>query len=430
MTRIPKRWQRKSLLPCMTMAAVAALSVAACSSSGSSAASSSTATAGASSFTGSPVKIGIIADVGTVVDWGPEVAAARGAVRQVNANGGINGHEVVLDFCNEDLNPNTARDCARQMVSDHVMAMADDGIITAESDDYKILAAANIANVGPVSFSGAAGSDPNSYLLRPDENYSIASLAEYAISSGDKRIALALLDSPLTATYKPLLSSVAPALGGQLVTTVTFPQVTSDVSTQAEALMSAQPDAVMLQAAPAAMLPLMKDMDALGYKGKFLSDGAQFTASDLAGLGTVANQLMFTSPFPPATATNILGIKEFRAAMTAEKAAGDAEAPAGDTVESYDIQAWADVTAIQRIANASKATDAASFKAAINATKDLSLDGVVPPWTPNQSDTAAAEPRVNNGAYYEYSWVNGTSVLASAKQIDVTSLINKYLPRS
>jgi branched-chain amino acid transport system substrate-binding protein len=349
-------------------------------------------------------------------------------VRQANANGGINGHEVVLDFCNENLNPNTARNCARQMVSDHVIAMADTSVITAEADAYKILGAANIANVGPVSFSGAAATDPDSYLIRPDENYSIASLAQYSVSAGDKKIALALLDSPLTATYKPLLSKVAPALGGQLVTTVTFPQVTSDVSTQAEALMSASPDAVMLQQSPAAALPMMKDMDALGYKGKFLSDGAQFTASDLAGLGSVANQLMFTSPFPPATDTSILGIKEFRAAMTAEKAAGDTEAPAGDAVESYDIQAWADVTAIQRIANASKATDAASFKTAIDATKDLNLDGVVPPWTPNESHSGAPEPRVNNGSFYEYSWDNGKAVIANSKQIDVTTLINKYFP--
>ena len=420
----------RRLAGAVAAAVVMVFAAAACGSSGGST-PASTGASGAVKFTGSPIKIGMIADVNTVVVWNSEVSAERGAILQVNKAGGINGHEVVLDFCNENLNPNTALACARRLVNDHVIAAACNGVVTAESGVNTILANAGIANVGPVSFSGASGSDPNSYMLRGDENYSIAALAKYSVSAGYKRIGLAILDSPITDDYTPVLSGSLKALGGTLVAKVLFPQVTSDVSTQAAAMVAAKPQAVMLELSPAAGLQLMKDMSQLGYTGKFLSDGSQFLPSDVAGLGAIANQLLFTSPFPPASASNIKGIAEFEAAMKAEAATGDADTPTDPQVtQSYQIQAWLAVIAIQRIADAAKAVNSVEFKKAIDATKDLNLDGIIPPWTPNASDPSSPEPRVSNGSFFEFYWSNGKSVLASNKQINVSSLIDAYMPRA
>lgn len=412
---------------------VGALLVTAC---GSSSHSSSTgglsggapaSTGGGASHTtlkGRPIKVGMIADVGVAVDWSDEVAAARAGVRQVNSEGGINGHMVVLDFCNEALNPNTAEACARRMVSDHVMAMADDGVATSEGGVNAILRRAGIAQIGTDSFGGVSASDPNTYMTDGFEVHNIAAMTKYAVSLGDKRLAMAVVNIPATAPYTPEGKAAAQRLGATLAGTISVPQTFSDLSTQAAALMALHPQAVLLECSEAGGLALVKEMAQLGYTGKFLNDGNFFTQSQVESLGSVANQVLFVSPFPPVTATDIPGMRKFAAAVEAEKAAGDKAAQTGpELVNTQDVGSWLAVKAIAKIANAKKASDAASFKKSIDATKNLDLDGVIPPWTPNKANPKSPYPRVVNPDYYEYSWKDGKVQLASTKSVNIASLI-------
>ena len=46
----------------------------------------------------------------------------RAAARAINAAGGVNGHPLVVDSCNDQGDPNLSATCARKMVSDHVVA--------------------------------------------------------------------------------------------------------------------------------------------------------------------------------------------------------------------------------------------------------------------------------------------------------------------
>ena len=118
--------------------ALAALTaVAACSSSKSSSSSSqagsattaprsATTPAAASAFgpakpaTGTPVKIGYITDGKTAsIDNSSEVPAAQAAVKYINQYlGGINGHPITLDVCDDQQTPSGATDCGNQMVTD------------------------------------------------------------------------------------------------------------------------------------------------------------------------------------------------------------------------------------------------------------------------------------------------------------------------
>jgi ABC-type branched-subunit amino acid transport system substrate-binding protein len=380
---------------------------------------------------GSVIKLGIIATAGTAVNQAPAVAAAQAAVRDVNAHGGINGHQVQLVFCNESLDPNVGRACARTLVSDHVLAAVGNQIITVESDDEAILSAAGIANVGPYSYGGFADTDPNSYMLYPGPQFSNAAMAAFAVKSGRKRVAMLQIDLPTTTGYVALISKTVQALGGTYAGTVTVPQVTSDLSAQAAALMSMNPDAVILNAGTPAELSIMKDMTQLGYQGKFVANGGQpELQSQLTALGSVANSLLSVSPFPPLSSTNIPGITRFRSDMTAEAAAGDSNAPtATGYVANNDIDAWLSVIAVAQIANAAKATDAASFKTAIGQATNVDLDGLIAAWTPNKTAAAGAIfPRASNAAFYFTTWHNGEMTMASSGTTDVTSLVNKYAP--
>src|SRR5208282_5677208 len=101
------------------VAGVAALSLlgAGCSSSSSGSGSSS------SSASAAPIKVGVIVPENTQIYNVPDVVAAmRAAAYAENKAGGLNGRKVVVDFCNEEANPNQATACARQMISDGVVA--------------------------------------------------------------------------------------------------------------------------------------------------------------------------------------------------------------------------------------------------------------------------------------------------------------------
>src|SRR4051794_35363601 len=73
-----------------------------------------------------PVKLGLIGPTssGTPVDIDALLAVDRAAIRALNARGGLAGHSVELDYCNDKGDPNLSAACARKMVSDGVIAMA------------------------------------------------------------------------------------------------------------------------------------------------------------------------------------------------------------------------------------------------------------------------------------------------------------------
>lgn len=421
-------------------AATAVGLLAACSST-----SSTGAGAESQSSSGSPVvsatapapnshaiRLGIIASAGTAVNQAPAVAAAQAAVRDVNAHGGIDGRQVQLIFCNEGLDPNQARACARTLVSDHVMAAVGNQVVTVEADVNTILRDAGIPNVAPFSYSGASGTDPNSSLIYPGPQYANAAMAAFAVRAGYKKVAMLNLGIPATQAYEPLISKAVRGLGGTYAGTVTVPQVTSDLSTQAASLVSMSPNAVILDAGTPAELALIRDMRQLGYTGKFIADGGQpELQSQLTALGSAASSFLSVSSFPPLSSTKVHGISQFLRDMAAEKAAGDTNAPtATGYVANNDIDAWLSVIAVAKVADAAKAKDAPALKAALAKASNVDLDGVVPSWTPGKrAPTGAVFPRATDGTFYFTQWRDGLMSPAGVGTTDVTSLVNRYAPR-
>jgi branched-chain amino acid transport system substrate-binding protein len=374
------------------------------------------------------VKIGSIFNIGTAVgNFDEDQGALQAAVRAVNAAGGIDGKEVQLDICNENADPNQARACARKLISDKVIATVGNQVVTAEADVIKILAAAGIPSVAPVSFSGAALSDPNSYLLAPYGDFTNAAEAYLSAKFGGKRVAQILLDSPLTANYTPVVQAVTNASGGTFVGTVKVSITTSDPSTQAAALVALNPDTVILNGPPPVDHALVSDMASLGYTGKFMSPGTEFYESDLKALGSVADQVITSMSYPPLTATSIRGIKDFLADMAADKAAGDSKAPTETGEVRFSvINNWLGVKALAEITNAAHADTAATVKAALNSATNVNLYGLMAPWTPNKSLGDVKGARASQTSFWAYGESNGKPVLLTKTPVDMRDLVNKY----
>jgi ABC-type branched-subunit amino acid transport system substrate-binding protein len=417
------RPKRASSLGIIGGALAVIVAAAACSSSGGSGSAStgSTGTTG-SSANAAPLKIGLITVVGTALNFTDQVSAANAAIRQVNSQGGINGHKLQLVFCNEALDPNDGEACARDMVSDHVMAMVGTLAPTSEQTVNTILASAGIAQVGPET-QGPGATDKNSFLLGAPPILNEVAYAKFAGLQGAKRVDTILLDSPITSADVPTLKQVLPTVGATLGTVVTSTQQGGDLSPQAAALMKDNPQVVIFNTSPASAIALMKAMDQLGYQGTFETVPNALTLTEIQGLGAEANQLRFVSTFPPITATNIPGIAQMVQALHAQAATGDQNVPSTTFTGDYQIDTYTAIMAIQKIADAAKATDAASFEKAINAATNVNLDGIIPAWTPDKPGPANL-PRVSDTDYYFFQWDNGTVKLVGNDPIDVAPMLS------
>lgn len=413
------RRARRSSLRIIGGAIAVLVTAAACSSSGSGSGSAASSTG--SNASGTPLKIGLITVVGTALNFTNQVAAANAAIRQVNSQGGIDGHPLQLVFCNEALDPNDGAACARDMVNDHVMAMVGTLAPTSEQTVNTILAQAGIAQVGPET-QGPGATDKNSYLLGAPPILNEVAYAKYAGLQGAKRVDTILLDSPITSADVPTLKKVLPTVGATLGTVVTSTQQGGDLSPQAAALMKDNPQVIIFNTSPASAIALMKAMDQLGYQGTFETVPNALSLSEIQGLGAEANQLRFVSTFPPISATNIPGIKQMVNALNAEAAAGDKNVPSTTFTGDYQIDTYTAILAIQKIADAAKATDAASFQQAINSATNVNLDGIIPAWTPDKPGPATL-PRVSDTDYYLFSWDNGTVKLESPDPVDVAPML-------
>ena len=90
--------------------------------------------------------------------------AILAAVQYYNSQGGFNGHKVQVTVCNDQGNPNLARQCAQQAVSDHDVAVL--GSYSQQGPTIlPILEAAHIAYVGATAQSPTDGTSPVSFPL-------------------------------------------------------------------------------------------------------------------------------------------------------------------------------------------------------------------------------------------------------------------------
>jgi branched-chain amino acid transport system substrate-binding protein len=407
----------------LALAAVAGLgTLAACGSS----AGGSSASGSSASASKSPIKIGIAVPIKSVVDFSESVAAAKGAARAVNKAGGVDGHPLQIVACNTQLNPNQELSCARTLIGDHVAATVGDSDYTNEKTANALYRSAGVAQIGDTP-AGFSESDPNSYLFWGGQNYVNAAEIYAAAKWGGGKVGTVRLDDPFTAPVPAFWKAACQAEGCQIVSQAVVPSNTvTDYSPYAEQLVSGHPSVIAADLGPG-LQPLMTALDQLGYTGQVADQDTNLTARNfLSQAAKVQDQYINIAPFPPPFASSQFpGIKQYLSEMQAERAAGDASAPGYlNDSQATTMDAWLGVHVFAEIAGPAHATDATSFKAAIDKATDVSLLGLAPNWDPTKVDLARL-PRVSLDAWYFYTYVNGKPKLLNTKPAAMTDLVKK-----
>ena len=336
-------------------------------------------------LSGDPIKIGQIAPTGTSFYNSPDsVAVANAAVRGVNERGGINGRPLEMVYCNDQVDPNKAADCARKLVSEGVVAVARSVVVAGGDQVSAILAEAGIPDVGRGALVPAEFASPNAYLLDGGVLTAYAGVLQHYADEGGESVFFAVTESASGATTLQNLERMAGEVGLKVAGTATLPQTTADFApfvanieqSGAQAVLPAFPQQMIQQTVRAA--------DQSGLEIDWLLNGGGVTQADLASFPETqtSHMIVGTGTLPLGAADENEAVAQMQDDIQAQLDAGDEDADP-DKLFPNSFIAWEAVNTLATVMTDLDTIDAASITAALDKAKDLDV-GVSAPWTPSQ----------------------------------------------
>jgi ABC-type branched-subunit amino acid transport system substrate-binding protein len=341
------------------------------------------------------------------------------AARAINAAGGIGGHAVVIDVCNDQFNVNGAAACGRQMIQDKVIAVTGNSIF--DSGYQQLLQQAGIPIVGSIPNSVTSMTGSNEYLTIPGSLFELYGATAYAGKSGLKSVYVSRADVEATAAFLTTVQAFAPKVGIDVAGNQSIPSTTTDMTPFVQQLINSKAKSVVMAYADKQAVEYAQGAASLNLtKVKFLYTAADLNPADIHNIGPAAANFLIGASLPPVSATNLPGIQQYRKEMQAEQNSGDSAASLSRVDETTEVT-WLAIHAIAKVTATSKNTTAAGVTSALATAKNIDLMGLIPPWTPSTTG-AAPLTRLNSQTVYILTIKNGELVLAQPDPIDVRKL--------
>jgi len=382
-----------------------ALAVAACSESGP---GGGTGSAPASLAAGASVKLMVIAPTGTAGSNYPDIlGATKAAVRGLNSRGGIKGHRVELLYCNEKNDADTAKSCANQAVSDHVLAVVNE--VSASGGIMPILEAAHIPSIGSagISIDGSELSSPVSFVLSPLTYYPAVCPALLK-EAGATRLGAVGYSLPQVDRLMKMAELGAKQAGSPLVLSPRVPIDTSDFTPTATQLRRAGVNGTVLVVVDQGAYA---EVAAGGEDGQKYCHAMGVLSRDwLTRQGTRTHSLVFASAFPELSqAAQYPEIARAVKELDAEVAAGDKDA-AVRTTSTNTIGAWLSVQIVEKVAAAipGDTVTSSALLEALNKTSGLDTGGITPPLDFTRPSPIPGAQRLFNTTMRGVRWDPGT----------------------
>jgi ABC-type branched-subunit amino acid transport system substrate-binding protein len=337
--------------------------LAACSSGSTSGASTS-----APKFRGKPLVIGIIVPTNTSSANFPEaVGAAKAAAIAMNANGGIAGRKVQVNYCNEENDPNAGAQCVRTLQAAGAVAVVSAFSSSNAPGLYSALQGASMASVGGIVASATELSSPVSFPVDsplldfigcgaqflPVAKVTKFGAVQFDISASDQTIELAALG--------------ASSVNGKIAVTQKVPETVTDFTSTVNAIQSARANGVVLSLPEQQSTQYIQTAYQLGSKPAYCTADGQLSNATLQKLGTEASRIYQESSFPPVNVkTTVPAMKTFFKQMKVASAQGVSSTDV-TAIKSTSLRAWVAMQVIKQIATGIQGPiTAQSFLKAIN----------------------------------------------------------------
>ena len=332
---------------------------------------------------------------------------AQIAVNDLNSAGGINGHKVVLIACNDQNNPNTAAQCAREAIQDKVTALVG-GL---ENYDLQIEPLLNQAGIPWVGLTTADDyTTPNLFLFGGQgvDGFAVAGMT--LGQHGCKKIAIIV--TAAAGTQKVNAADIAAgvhAAGATVAGTFTIPATAVDLSSTVAAARASGADCIASGVSPSQSGPLITALGT-GPKLKLAVVSGGLPNVLLQQLGKPADGVLASAGFLPATSTEGV-VPQLVAKMKAEYP----KVP-------FDQFAETGYAAVNLVAHAAKGlgdVSASSLMSALTKVNgyDTGVGQVADFTTPS---TIPGYPRLFSPKDFVWVAQNGNYALAQPQPIDAT----------
>jgi ABC-type branched-subunit amino acid transport system substrate-binding protein len=279
-----------------------ALAAAACSSS-----SSTPGAGGASSgSSSSAIVVGGMAPLTSQVLTFPEnEAGIAAAVDALNAKGGIDGHQVKLNFCDTQYTTSGEISCMDELIGDKVSALISPYIAaSASGSPFELALPANLASIGGLGSIVTEFTSPDVFPLSSGDPGWVYGAMSDLVKGGARRIAVL---GNAVGSYEAVRGYALAALKQAGLTPVSVVEAdpTSDPTFSAAAakVVASNPDGLYLGVSPANAPLAVRALRAAGYTGPIASLAAAFTPPIIKALGTEGNgiELAGNVAFPSET---------------------------------------------------------------------------------------------------------------------------------
>ena len=368
--------------------AVPCLLLSACSSS-------STSSSGGSKGS---IHIGIVADVtpGSLGTGEPEAAAAaKAAVKAIDAAGGINGKNLVLTVCDAKGDANQTTACARSLAADKsIVALTGSAPATASLEP--VLEATNLTDFGdyPVS-PGDSTSRVSFPLVGGPEALLLGAgtLVTKYIKPTPKKVGFAYLGIPGFGAEAGVVNTAlkSAGVGASVTKSVSLPPGAPDISSQVASSTSGV-DAVVIGDSPSGLTQYVTTAAKLNIK-KPIVLGVGLGTEQISTLGATGNGVYQVASYRPAT-KDFAGGRQF---LTETAHAGS-----GFTNNEASLNAWLAVHVLADQLKKMTTITRASVYAEVNKTTSASTYG----FTSSLNFAAPSKllggkfPRLHNGAVF------------------------------
>jgi len=396
----------------MGLAAAGALIAAAgCGSSGSGGTSSS------GGGTKGTIKLLVVSQLQAAAFSFPEIEdGARAAAESINAAGGVNGHKIQIDACNDQGDPNVAGTCARTAVQKKYSGV----IMTTElysASILPLLQAAKIPAVGATPLTTPDFTSSVSFPISGGNPLDYGGIGFTAGKTGCKKAGIIQDVAAATNESSAAITRGARAAGVTIATTVKAAGTSPDFSSPVSQVVTSGVDCLLVAEQPTA---IAKIVGAVRQSAKptlpVYTAAVAFPSALVKALGVAANGVIVNSSVqqPSATSTPL-----FWADMTKYRPKAER------SVSSY--LAWAGVQIVKDVAGPAGATTGPSLLAALGKASNIDVQGLAQPLDYSKPPTGTQFPRVfatsnfawkiNNGGYnplFDGKAINVAAVLRSS----------------
>jgi ABC-type branched-subunit amino acid transport system substrate-binding protein len=269
----------------------------------------------ARAFKGSPIVTYTFADVNT---QGPQYRNIQETARVygdwIDAHGGINGHKLIVKFCDARGTPTAATACARKAVADHAVAVIGSFTFTGDAI-VPTLQAGHTAYFGLCcALSPTEFHSPVSFPTGDQPLYAVG-LVSRAVHDGCKKMVGVIIQG--AEIFEPFMTAAAKHLGTS-ITYVSLPATAQDYSPQVAQATGGGTDCLLMVVSETPYIGWMGPFSQLGHYVRMYGPQGNLDEKVIAAASpSVTNgdviAAMFTSLSLPAWANYRAALKQYKA---------------------------------------------------------------------------------------------------------------------